>query len=72
MRLRQKIDTLRATGAEDIAIRECLQRIKTVEAERRTVPSVDPMDPDYRRLRYCRYADDFLIGIIGSKAEPSR
>ena len=25
-------------------------------------------DPQYRRLRFCRYADD-LIGIIGSKAE---
>ena len=33
------------------------------------MPSVDPMDPNFRRLRYCRYADDFLIGIIGSKAE---
>ena len=27
------------------------------------------MDPDFRRLRYCRYADDFLISVIGSKAE---
>ena len=27
------------------------------------------MDPDYRRLVYTRYADDTLIGIIGSKAE---
>jgi len=72
MRLRQKIDTLRTGGAGEIEVRECLKRIKTVEAERRTVPSVDPMDPDYRRLRYCRYADDFLIGIIGSKADAER
>lgn len=27
------------------------------------------IDPSYRRLRYIRYADDFLIGIIGSKEE---
>jgi RNA-directed DNA polymerase len=27
------------------------------------------MDPNFRRLRYCRYADDFLIGVIGNKAE---
>jgi hypothetical protein len=29
----------------------------------------DPQDPDYRRLQYTRYADDFLLGFIGSKAE---
>jgi RNA-directed DNA polymerase len=32
-------------------------------------PASDPMDTEYRRLRYVRYADDFLVGIIGSKAE---
>ena len=26
-------------------------------------------DPDYKRLRFVRYADNFLIGIIGSKAD---
>lgn len=26
-------------------------------------------DPNYKRLRYVRYADDFLIGIIGSKED---
>lgn len=26
------------------------------------VPSLDPLDPNYRRLRYIRYADDWLIG----------
>ncbi len=28
------------------------------------LPSVDTHDPDFRRLRYCRYADDWLIGFI--------
>src|SRR3546814_516302 len=27
------------------------------------------MDPGYRRLRYCRYADDFMIGVISSKED---
>ena len=33
------------------------------------LPSRDPHDPDYRRLRYVRYADDFVLGYIGPKAE---
>ncbi|HVK21150.1 MAG TPA: reverse transcriptase domain-containing protein [Actinokineospora sp.] len=34
-----------------------------------SLPSADPDDPDYRRLRYCRYADDHLLGFAGPKAE---
>jgi hypothetical protein len=33
------------------------------------LPSQDPDDPGYRRLRYCRYADDTLLGFAGPKAE---
>ena len=33
------------------------------------LPSRDPYDSDYRRLRYVRYADDFVLGFIGPKAE---
>ena len=33
------------------------------------LPSVDTHDPDFRRLKYCRYADDFLLGFIGPKSE---
>jgi group II intron reverse transcriptase/maturase len=33
------------------------------------LPSTDQFDPNFRRLRYVRYADDFLLGFIGSKAE---
>ena len=37
--------------------------------ERRTLPSKMTHDPQYRRLRYCRYADDILLGFMGPKAE---
>ena len=34
-----------------------------------SMPSGDPRDPGYRRLRYVRYADDTLLGFAGPKAE---
>jgi len=34
-----------------------------------SLPSQDPDDPGYRRLRYCRYADDTLLGFAGPKAK---
>lgn len=38
----------------------------------RTLPSRDPKDPHYRRLRYVRYADDILLGFAGPKHEATR
>lgn len=34
-----------------------------------TLPSVITDDPNYRRLGYVRYADDFILGYAGTKAE---
>jgi group II intron reverse transcriptase/maturase len=31
--------------------------------------SIDPQDPDYRRLKYVRYADDFGLAFTGPKQE---
>ena len=36
---------------------------------RRQLPSQDPNDPGYRRLRYLRYADDWLLGFAGPRHE---
>jgi hypothetical protein len=46
-----------------------IDRIKSLRRELRTLPSRDPCDPKYRRLRYARYADDFLLGFAGPKEE---
>jgi group II intron reverse transcriptase/maturase len=34
-----------------------------------STPSTESQDTGFRRMYYCRYADDFLIGIIGSKED---
>ncbi|MEM9686432.1 MAG: reverse transcriptase domain-containing protein [Bacteroidota bacterium] len=36
--------------------------------EARKVPYGVGADPNYKRISYVRYADDFLVGIIGTKA----
>ena len=46
-----------------------IQTVHRLEIERRDIPSVDPYDENYRRCRYVRYADDFLIGFTGSKSD---
>jgi group II intron reverse transcriptase/maturase len=45
------------------------ERIRQLTKLRRTLSSKMPEDPDYRRLKYIRYADDFLLGFAGPKAE---
>ena len=42
---------------------------RDLEKQMRTLPSSDPVDPGYRRLRYLRYADDHILGFTGPKAE---
>jgi RNA-directed DNA polymerase len=48
-------------------IQEMKRHIRELDAARKTIPSGDPLDVQYRRLRYCRYADDIAIGLIGPK-----
>jgi Type II intron maturase len=45
------------------------QAVRALRKQRRKLPSQDPQDPTYRRLRYVRYADDWALGFSGPQAE---
>jgi len=49
--------------------RQDLDEVHRLIKERRQHPYMDTDDPDYRRLKYVRYADDFILGFAGSQAE---
>ncbi|MCI0558895.1 MAG: hypothetical protein MN733_10400, partial [Nitrososphaera sp.] len=48
------------------------QKIRELSQQQKRLPASDPLDPQYRRLFYCRYADDYRIGIIGNKQEAAQ
>jgi hypothetical protein len=46
-----------------------IRRARQLRQQMQHLPSRDPADPAYRRLRYCRYADDWILGFTGPKRE---
>jgi group II intron reverse transcriptase/maturase len=42
---------------------------KALRQEAQHLPAMDTTDPEFRRLRYVRYADDFLLSFIGPRRE---
>lgn len=46
-----------------------VETAKRLKIQRREMSSVDTHDDSYRRLRYVRYADDFILGFTGPKSE---
>jgi hypothetical protein len=44
-------------------------RLRELKLLQRTLPSTLGNDPQYRRLQYVRYADDFILGFAGPKCE---
>lgn len=71
--------TKRAKNKEYAKIQSKIQRlqrsnpgspeIKKLALLRRTIPSVDTHDPNFRRLIYLRYADDFVVMVTGTSDE---
>lgn len=45
------------------------EKVKELTKTAQEMPSKDPNDPDFKRLHYIRYADDWLIGVSGGKED---
>ena len=65
IRLKRKLAKAK-TEEEKQSLLESIQELDRVH---KSIPCKDPMDENFRRLQYVRYADDFLIGIIGTKED---
>ena len=71
-RLSEQIYKLKAEieSAKDAeSAKQLKDKYEKLRRERLKVTCRDYMDDTYKRLKYTRYADDFLIGVIGSKAD---
>ena len=53
----------------EISKLEDTDQIKRARRKLWKIPSKDPRDPNFKRLRYVRYVDDFVVGIVGSREE---
>lgn len=49
--------------------KKCASVLRRLREKQRSFPSKLFRDESYKNLQYVRYADDFLIGIIGSKED---
>lgn len=68
---RNKICHLQTTKGQNgiIRKRQSLEercRIRVMKKHQLQLPSQNPVDPKYGKITYTRYADDWVIGIIGS------
>ena len=52
---------------EPSKIKELKEEIDALKKEMFSISWGLAMDEQFKRMRYVRYADDFLIGVIGSK-----
>jgi group II intron reverse transcriptase/maturase len=68
----------RAWNREYLRLYYCLRNARkqgnqelahAITKQLRGMSARDPQDPEYARLQYVRYADDFLLGFVGPKTE---
>lgn len=62
------VKKLRNTNSEEEK-QVLTEEIREIDREKLTIPYSDPFDTSFKRLQYVRYADDFLVGVIGSKED---
>ena len=73
-----KVYTYRKAGKgcwDTLSKSERKQRAKTLKSlqrELRSIPAAEVKDSGYKSIQYVRYADDFIIGVIGSREDAQK
>ena len=52
--------------------KEAVKAFKAVQKQLLSTPYYTPADPNYKSLQFNRYADDFVVGIIGPREDAER
>ena len=68
-KLRKQVDSMKDDPSRQGEVHNMLREIDKLLEEKRSIPSQVMDDPNFKRMYYTRYADDFVIGIIGSKED---
>lgn len=67
-RRKKKLDD-NVASLSDEEKNEAVKEIKSLRNQMLKLPYNNPLDKNYRRLQYVRYADDFILGVIGNKED---
>lgn len=51
---------------------EAVRGFKAAQKEYLSTPCYPAIEPEFKRLQYNRYADDFVVGVIGSKSDAEK
>ena len=66
---KQKFSKEEWKSLSDNERKEIITKVHSYSSKLASMSVVDHMDESFKRLSYVRYADDFICGVIGSKAE---
>jgi group II intron reverse transcriptase/maturase len=75
---KHKVERYKLKGAtcwNNLSKSERIFRAKTLKAlqrEMRSITAAIPKNEEYKTIQYVRYADDFIIGVIGSKEDAQK
>lgn len=65
---KKKLKTAKSEN-DEAGMAKAKGRIKELYAKLRVTPCYEAIDERFKKIQYSRYADDFVIGVIGSKAD---
>ena len=63
---RKRLENKLSKTTNKIEIDDIKSEIEEINKRYFNIPCLNPMDENFKRIQYVRYADDFIIGIIGS------